>query len=157
MTQIASGPPVHGATDIVLLDTYRALSATATFNAWAGFEVVHMAAGECELMMRWRGEEMGQYSNFLHAGLIAALLDTACGFASNTMAAGGVLASHFSMNCLAPAVGEQFLAVGRVVKAGRKQIFSTGELRALHAGKSKLVATANAILVPMDTGPIPSS
>ena len=52
------------------------------------------------------------------------------------------------MNCLAPAVGSEFLAVGRVVKAGGKQIFTSGELRALHDGGEKLVATANAILVP---------
>ena len=52
------------------------------------------------------------------------------------------------MNCLAPAVGSEFLAVGRVVKAGGKQIFTSGELRALHDGGEKLVATAHAILVP---------
>ena len=106
-----------------------------------------MGAGECDWRMVWRGDDMGQYSGFLHAGLIAALLDTACGFAANTMAS-GVLSSHLSMNCLAPAVGSEFLAAGRVVKAGGKQIFTSGELRALHDGGPRLVATANAILVP---------
>ena len=60
---------------------------------------------------------MGQYAGFLHAGMIAALLDTACGFAANTKAT-GVLSSNLAVNYLAPAVGEllrrQF---GRVVKA----------------------------------------
>jgi uncharacterized protein (TIGR00369 family) len=135
--------------DNTLLESYRVLSATATFNQWADFEVVHMSEGECELRMRWRAHDMGQYGGFLHAGMIAALLDTACGFAANTMASGGVLASNFSVNCLAPAVGEQFSAVGHVVKAGRKQIFSAGELRAISDGQSKLVATAHAILVPL--------
>ena len=130
-----------------MLDTYRDLSATATFNQWAGLEVVRMGEGECELRMPWRADEMGQYSGFLHAGLIAALLDTACGFAANTMARGGVLSSHVAINCLAPAVGKEFHASGRVVKAGRKQIFTAGELFA-HDGRSKLVATASAILVP---------
>ena len=77
------------ATGEPMLDTYRDLSATATFNQWAGLEVVRMGEGECELRMPWRADEMGQYSGFLHAGLIAALLDTACGFAANTMARGG--------------------------------------------------------------------
>jgi uncharacterized protein (TIGR00369 family) len=58
---------------------YRDLSSTATFNQWAGFEVVRMGEGECELRMPWRATEMGQYSGFLHAGLIAALLDTRAG------------------------------------------------------------------------------
>ena len=130
-----------------MLDTYRDLSATASFNQWAGFEVVRMDTGACELRMPWRAGDMGQYSGFLHAGLIAALLDTACGFAANTMSS-GVLSSHLSINCLAPAVGEEFHALGQVVKAGRKQIFTSGELRALREGQAKLVATANAILVP---------
>lgn len=131
-----------------MLDTYRELSATATFNRWAGLEVIRMGEGECELTLTWREEEMGQYAGFLHAGLIAALLDTACGFAARTMAQGGVLSSHVAINCLAPAVGKEFHASGRVVKAGRKQIFTAGELFAIEDGRSKLVATASAILVP---------
>ena len=54
-----------------------------------------MGAGECDLRMAWRADDMGQYSGFLHAGLIAALLDTACGFAANTTAS-GVRSSHVS-------------------------------------------------------------
>jgi uncharacterized protein (TIGR00369 family) len=130
-----------------MLDAYRSINQTASFNRSAGFEVVHMGAGECDLRMAWRADDMGQYSGFLHAGLIAALLDTACGFAANTTAS-GVLSSRLSMDCLAPAVGSEFLAVGRVVKAGRKQIFTSGELRAVHDGGARLVATANVLLVP---------
>ena len=130
-----------------LLTSYRQLSATASFNAWAGFEVVRMAEGECELRIGWRAADMGQYAGFLHAGVIAALLDTACGFAANTKAS-GVLSSNLAVNYLAPAVGAEFHASGRVVKAGRKQIFTSGELYAVDLGGSRLVATATAILVP---------
>jgi uncharacterized protein (TIGR00369 family) len=130
-----------------LTATYRQLSATASFNTWAGFEVVRMADGECELTMSWRAADMGQYAGFLHAGVIAALLDTACGFAANTKAT-GVLSSNLAVNYLAPAVGDEFVAIGRVVKAGRKQIFTAGELCAVAGGQSRLVATATAILVP---------
>jgi len=98
--------------------------------------------------MAWRPEDMGQYSGFLHSGMIAALLDTACGFAAATIAGWSVLASQFSVNCLAPAVGDEFVAIGRVVKPGRKQIFSSGELHAVRNGASKLVATATTLLVP---------
>jgi acyl-coenzyme A thioesterase PaaI-like protein len=34
-----------------MLDAYRDLNSTATFNQWAGFEVVRMGEGECELRM----------------------------------------------------------------------------------------------------------
>jgi len=63
--------------------------------------------------------------------------------------AGTVLASHFSVNCLAPAVGEVFFARGRVVKAGKKQVFARAELFAQSGDQLKLVATGDAILVPV--------
>ena len=56
--------------------------------------------------------------------------------------------SNLGVNNLAPAVGTTFSAFGRVVKAGRKQIFTAGELHAVDGDRSKLVATATAILVP---------
>ena len=130
-----------------MLETLRAASETAGFNRWAGFEVVYADAGEAELRMPWRAEDMGQYSGFLHAGLIAALLDTACGFAASTVA-GVVLASHFSVDCLSPAIGEVFVVRGKVIKAGRKQVWTSAELFGETDGVRKLVAVGNAILVP---------
>ena len=130
-------------------EKFRLLSSTASFNEWAGFDVMRVVAGECDLRLAWRSDDMGQYAGFLHAGLIAALLDTACGFAAAAIV-GSVLSSHFSMNCLAPAVGDEFVAKGRVVKAGRKQIFTSGELYARGTDGPKLIATANTILVPTD-------
>jgi uncharacterized protein (TIGR00369 family) len=136
-----------------MLDTIQALNRTASFNRWAGFEVHRAADGEAELRMNWREEDMGQYAGFLHAGMIAALLDTVSGYAASTKA-GRVLASHFSVNCISPAIGRAFVARGRVVKAGRKQVFVVAELYAQPEGQGddalKLVATGNAILVPVE-------
>lgn len=133
-----------------MLDAIRAINATAAFNRWAGFEVTQAAAGEAELCMDWRADDMGQYAGFLHAGLIGAMLDTACGFAAATVA-GQVLASHFSVNCLTPAVGTRFIARGRVIKAGRKQVFAHAELHARADDDTlRLVATGDAILVPVE-------
>ena len=56
--------------------------------------------------------------------------------------------SNLGVNYLAPAVGTTFSVFGRVEKAGRKQIFTAGELHAAEGDRSKLVATAPAILVP---------
>jgi uncharacterized protein (TIGR00369 family) len=136
-----------------MLDTIQAINKTAAFNRWAGIEVTSAANGEAELRMRWREEDMGQYAGFLHAGMIAALLDTVSGYAAATVA-GRVLASHFSVNCISPAIGQVFVARGRVVKAGRKQVFAAAELYAEdEAGARKLVATGNAILVPVAETP----
>jgi len=133
-----------------VLTQIQHVNATASFNRWAGFEVTRADLGEAELCISWRAQDMAQYSGFLHAGLIAALLDTVCGFAAATIS-GRVLASHFSVSCIAPAVGHRFVAKGRVVKAGKKQVFTKGELYAQGENDSlKLVAIGDTILVPVE-------
>ena len=82
--------------------------------------------------------------------MIGAMIDTACGFAAYTLI-GKVLASHFSVNCLAPATGELFIARARIVKAGRKQVFAAAELFASQVGVERLVATGETILVPLES------
>jgi len=56
-------------------------------------------------------------------------------------------ASHYSVNCLRPAVGERFIARARVVKPGRNQVFTSCELFAEAGGSGKLVATGETLLV----------
>ena len=125
------------------------LNASAAFNRWAGFELGAVAPGAVELRLPWR-EDLGQYAGFLHAAMIGAMIDTACGFAAYTQV-GNVLASHFSVNCLAPATGEVFIARARIVKAGRRQVFAAAELFASRGGVERLVATGEAILVPVES------
>lgn len=131
------------------LEQIRALSDTAAFNSWSGFEVVAAKNGSAEVAMTPR-EEHGQYSGFLHAGVVASLIDTACGFAAASVV-GLVLASHFSVNCLRPAIGRRFIARARVVKPGRNQVFTTCELFAIDGGEEKLVATGETLLVPVSS------
>lgn len=109
-----------------LRERISAINRSAPFNSWAAFEVVAAEPGHVELRMGWR-PEAAQYSGFLHAGLVGALIDTVCGFAAFTQA-GMVLASHYSVSCLAPAVGRAFIAQGHVVRAGKRQIFTRAEL-----------------------------
>ena len=126
------------------------VNASAAFNRLAGFDVVAAGDGAVEIRMPWR-DDFTQYAGHLHAGLIAALLDTACGFAAATLV-GNVTASHFSMNCLRPAVGRLFVAKGTTMRAGRKQIFARAELFAeTEQGEAVLVATGETLLVPVST------
>ena len=125
-----------------------ATNAWANFNLRAGFEVVGAANGEAEIRMKWN-ESFTQYSGHLHAGMIAALLGTACGFAAATKV-GAVTASHFSMSCLKPVVGQVLVAKGTTVRAGRKQVFARAELFAENEeGETSLVATGETLLVPV--------
>ncbi|MDB5943180.1 MAG: PaaI family thioesterase [Ramlibacter sp.] len=122
----------------------RSLNGKAAFNRWCGIEVDSVDPGRVQISMPWRGE-VGQYAGFLHAGLIGALIDTACGFAAVSVV-GLVLASHYGVNCLRPAVGERFVARARVIKAGKTQVFTACELFAVAGGQEKLVATGETLL-----------
>lgn len=139
----------QNAADANVLSALIAVNETARFNQWAGFTVVSAKSGEVELSMPWR-DEVGQYNGFLHAGLIGALIDTACGFAASTVS-GPVLASQFSVRCMAPAKGQRFIVRGRVVKAGRRQVFAAADLYCenLESKESTLCASGDAILVPL--------
>ena len=97
--------------------------------------------------MPWR-EDFAQYSGFAHAGVVGGFIDTACGYAAATLA-GRVLASHYSVNCLRPAIGERFIARARVVKPGKSQVFTACEMFALQGAEEVLVATGEALLVPL--------
>ena len=127
----------------------RAINATAAFNRWCGIEVLSAGEGRAEIAMPWR-DEVGQYAGFLHAGLVGALIDTACGFAAATVV-GRVLASHYAVNCLRPAVGHRFIARARVLKPGRTQVFTACELFAVSDEGEKLVATGETLLTPTGT------
>jgi uncharacterized protein (TIGR00369 family) len=130
------------------IDKIRAINETAAFNRYFGIEVLKAETGQAEIAMPWRAEA-GQYSGFLHAGMVGALIDTACGFAAVTMT-GRVLASHYSVNCLRPAVGERFVARARVVKPGKTQVFTACELYAVAKGEEKLVATGETLLLVVE-------
>ena len=122
--------PTAAPGEIDARDVVAAINASAAFNRWCGFEVLAAGGGRAELKLAWR-DELGQYAGFLHAALIGGLIDTACGFAAVTVS-GRVLASHVSFNCLAPAVGDAFVARARVVKAGRA---ATAHRRRVRAGR----------------------
>ncbi|GAA3446957.1 PaaI family thioesterase [Planomonospora venezuelensis] len=128
-----------------LLVRLREVNSAAAFNQWAGFEVAEAAPGRVSLQMEWRAE-FGQYAGHLHAGLVSALIDTACGFAAFTLS-GLVVASHCAVNYLAPGSGAAFVATAETVKAGRRQIFACGELRDRDSGR--LIANGQTILIPV--------
>ncbi|MEI9991614.1 MAG: PaaI family thioesterase [Rhizomicrobium sp.] len=124
----------------------REVSGKASFNTWLGLEVDQASEGEVELSLPWRAE-FGQYSGYLHAGIVSGLIDTACGFAASTLS-GRVLASQLSVRFLRPAVADVFVVRGKVIKPGRQQIFAYGALFARNA-PDKLLAVGDAILVPI--------
>ena len=65
---------------------------------------------------------------------------------------GRVLASHYSVNCLRPAVGHRFIARARVIKPGKSQVFTACELHAEGDNGEKLVATGETLLLVVAEG-----
>jgi len=111
-----------------------------------GAHLLRVAAGEVEIVLPYR-PEITQQHGFVHAGMIGAALDSACGYAALTvMPAGtGILTIEYKLNCLAPGVGERIRLIGRVRKPGRTILLAEGEALAVAAdGSEKLVATMTA-------------
>jgi uncharacterized protein (TIGR00369 family) len=123
----------------------HAANHASAFHQWCGIQITQASPGNIELQVAWR-PEFGQYVGFMHAGIVGALIDTAGGFAAASVA-GRVLTSHYSVNCLRPAVGELFIARARVVKPGKQQIFTACELYAVSQDHEKLVATGETLLM----------
>jgi uncharacterized protein (TIGR00369 family) len=97
-------------------------------------------------------EALTQQHGYVHAGMLSAALDSACGYAASTLmpADAAVLTIEFKVNLLAPARGPRFRLEGAVVKAGRT--ISVVEGRAFqHAedggGDVRLVATMSATVM----------
>lgn len=128
-----------------MIDTLREVNAASPFNAWAGFELLSATGGSAELAVVARPDLL-QHAGFLHAGVIGAMIDTACGFAAASVS-GNVLASQYQVMCYSPAVGERFVARATVARAGRRQVFANAELFAVNDGAKKLVAGGSAVLI----------
>ncbi|MEH6566583.1 MAG: PaaI family thioesterase [Halopseudomonas sp.] len=133
--------------DQELRDKIQEILPMAAFNRWLQLQLVAVAPGEVTLHLPWRNE-FGQYSGFLHAGILGALIDTACGFAAITQT-DRVLASQYTVRCLRPAVADTFVIRGWVVKPGRQQIFAAAEIYALGDEQRKPFAAGDAMLVPV--------
>src|SRR6185436_10572947 len=88
--------------------------------ATLGASLERVDAGEAEIHLPSRAD-LTQQHGFLHAGIIATILDSACGYAAfSLMSAGsGVLSVEFKINLLAPAEGDLLVARAHVLRAGR--------------------------------------
>jgi uncharacterized protein (TIGR00369 family) len=116
-----------------------------------GIEIARLEPGEIELRMSYRPEYTQQHG-FMHAGIIATALDSACGYAAFSLmpADAGVLTVEFKTNLLAPAKGHRFLFCAHVVKPGRTLTVCDARALALDDGaEERLVATMTGTLMAL--------
>jgi uncharacterized protein (TIGR00369 family) len=126
----------------------RASFARQRVMATIGASLARVAPGEVDIEIAFR-EDLTQQHGYLHAGVVAAVVDSACGYAALTLASAGaeVVSVEFKLNLLSPAVGERFVARARVKRAGRSITVCTGDLFAVARGAEKTVATMLATMM----------
>ena len=133
---------------------YRA-NATDTFERQRamktlGISIARMEPGEVDLVMSY-SPDLTQQHGFVHAGIITAGLDNACGIAAFTLmpAETGILTVEFKTNLLAPAKGQRFFFRAVVVKPGRTLTVCDARAFAEDNGVETLVATMTGTLMAL--------
>jgi uncharacterized protein (TIGR00369 family) len=113
-----------------------------------GARLVRVAPGEVEIELPFK-EDLTQQHGYLHAGIVAAVVDSACGYAAMSLAPAGaeVLSIEFKLNLMSPARGHSFVARARVKRAGRNVTVCTGDLYAVEGASEKAVATMLATMM----------
>ena len=125
-------------------DSFARQAALATMGA----ELVSVAPGEVVVEMAY-DMRLTQQHGFIHGGVITAVLDSACGYAALSLMPddAGVLTVELKTNLLAPAAGDRFVFVGRVLKPGRTITFCEGEAIAVNGDTKKRIATMSATMM----------
>lgn len=128
--------------------------ARQTFMTTLGARLVHVTPGEVVLHLPWRSE-LGQQHGVLHAGVIASIADSACGYAALSLMPAGaaVMSVEFKVNLLAPGRGTHFTAIGRVRKAGRTLTVCEGSVRANDGDTDREIAVMTATMIRLEGRP----
>lgn len=127
--------------------------AKQTIMATIGAEVLSVRPGEVEIVLPFSDKVLQQHG-FVHAGAVATIADSACGYAGLSVmpADAAVLTTEFKINLMSPAKGDRLRAVGRVVRNGKTLVITLGEVFAETDGVSKQVALITATMIVVNTG-----
>jgi uncharacterized protein (TIGR00369 family) len=106
-----------------------------------GARLGSVTEGEVEIELSAR-DDLVQQHGFLHAGVIGTIADSAGGYAAYTMMAptSSVLTIEYKLHLLRPAIGERFVARGRVKRAGRNITVCEMEVTAIKGAERTLCA-----------------
>jgi uncharacterized protein (TIGR00369 family) len=143
MTHFQPKNPDYRAISIHTFEQQRAMKTL-------GISITRLEPGEVDLAMEYRSD-LTQQHGFIHAGIITAGLDNACGIAAFTLMPAGsaILTVEFKTNLLAPARGERFAFRATVIKPGRTLTICEGRAYAEHDGKETLIATMSGTLMAL--------
>ena len=113
-----------------------------------GAKLLRVMPGEVHIEFSFV-ESLTQQHDYIHAGIITTVVDSACGFAAYTLmpADSEVLTIEYKVNFMSPAKGDRFKGIGRVLKPGRNITVCTGDVIAVDKEKEKIVATMLATMI----------
>lgn len=115
-----------------------------------GAVLTRVEDGEVHIALPFSGH-LSQQHGYLHAGAVASIVDSACGYAALTKAPDDheVVTAEFKINLLRPALGTGFVAIGKVQNAGRLLTVCNGEVRILDENNApgKVIALMQATIV----------
>ncbi len=116
-------------------------------------ELVRVAAGEVDIEVP-HDPRLSQQHGFLHAGVVTAAVDSACGYAALTLMAeeAEVLTVELKINLLEPAIGQRLLARGRVLRPGRTLTVCRGEAVVVNEAAETIVATLLTTMMAVHVG-----
>ena len=126
----------------------RASFARQALMTTMGMRIEELAPGKIALAMA-HDPALTQQHGFLHGGIVASGLDTACGFAAFSLmpADAAVLTVEFKPNFLNPAQGDSFRFEAEVIKPGRTLVIVEARAYGVTDGASRLVATMSATMM----------
>lgn len=135
-------PPSFEPRDPNFREKVRMSFARQQAMATLGITLEALEPGFIELALPYQ-EPLTQQHGFLHAGILATALDSACGYAAFSLMPpeAAILSVEFKINLLAPAAGERFRILGRVVKPGRTITVCEATAYACQGDQEKPVAT----------------
>ena len=115
-----------------------------------GIRIAHLEAGRIELEMPYT-DEYTQQHGFLHAGIVATALDSACGYAAFSLMErdAAILTVEFKTNLIAPAKGERFVFRAEVLKPGRTLTVCEARAFGIDGGVEKLIASMTGTLMAL--------
>ena len=126
----------------------RASFAKQAFMQTLGASLESIEAGRVVIGLPFRAD-LTQQHGFLHAGVLAAVVDSACGYAALSLMPPrtAVLSVEFKLNLMKPATGSRFRATGKVVRAGQTLTVCSGEVEAEREGVSSVIAVMQATMM----------
>jgi uncharacterized protein (TIGR00369 family) len=119
-----------------------------------GASLARVEPGEVDIALAF-SPRLSQQHGYVHAGAIAAIADSANGYAALSLCPPDteVLAVEFKINLLAPARAPEFLASGRVLRQGRTLSVCFAEVFGLADSGREVIATMLSTIITRPATP----